>query len=176
MCEAPEPTYVQWGRKECPSGSTRQYWGYVMANHYTQQKSEYICVDEARMAHANSSAANRDGNLLYTTEYQVGSLNSGTYSHDYEATCAVCGADNPTYTRWGHTKCPDSTETLYSGVVAGGHYNHRGSGANSVCLHPEPTYGEHSAGNQDGALLYGTEHVFFSPPALDPPSSPHSQS
>jgi hypothetical protein len=30
--------YTQWGRRTCSNGHKLEYWGLVMANHYTQKK------------------------------------------------------------------------------------------------------------------------------------------
>ena len=78
-----------------------------------------------------------------------------------EASCAQCTALDyvSTYVRWGNRECPDGADKLFTGYAAGAHYNHRGSGANTMCLHPNPTYPPGtSSGNQNGALIYGTEY------------------
>ena len=68
-------------------------------------------------------------------------------------------SEEQSFVRWGHSQCPDGTEKLYTGYAAGAHYNHRGSGANSLCLNPNPTFPPgNSNGNQNGALIYGTEY------------------
>ena len=36
--------YVQWGRKTCPTGYARMYWGHVMVNHYTQKKGSFVPI------------------------------------------------------------------------------------------------------------------------------------
>merc|ERR1711981_168792 len=50
--------YTQWGRTSCSNGHRLEYWGMVMANHYSQRKSQFICVDRERAIHARSSNAN----------------------------------------------------------------------------------------------------------------------
>merc|ERR1712127_539247 len=85
--------YVQWGRKTCSNGHKTEYWGVVMADRYTHKKSEYICVDWERAAHATSNKASKQGGLLYTTEMQTSGAGSGdevNYFHDRELSCAVC--------------------------------------------------------------------------------------
>ena len=61
-------TYVQWGRQECTNGHELEYNGLVMGTHYSQRKSEHVCVDYERMGHARSDAGDQNGGLLYTTE------------------------------------------------------------------------------------------------------------
>merc|ERR1712025_1225382 len=81
--------YVQWGRKTCSGGQKTEYYGVIMASHYGQQKSEFICVDWERAFHKTSNNGSQNGGLLYTTEMEQGSAMS-TYTHDTELSCAVC--------------------------------------------------------------------------------------
>ena len=155
--------YVQWGRKTCTNGHKTEYWGVIMADHYSHQKSQYICVDWERAARQGSSSGNQNGGLLYTTEMEgKGSADEIAYFHDRELSCAVCSAktfNTLTFTRWGAVKCPSGTQQLYEGFVASESYTHKGSGANYLCMHPKPEWPEGmSTGNQNGALLYGVEY------------------
>merc|ERR1712019_264232 len=95
VCEHKRSTgmpYVQWGRKTCSNGHKTEYHGLVMADHYTHQKSEYICVDWERAAHKTSSNADQNGSLLYTTEMEAkgGSADEIVYGQDRELSCALC--------------------------------------------------------------------------------------
>jgi hypothetical protein len=142
MCQRPgaRQSYVQWGRQQCTNGHTTEYNGLVMGTHYSQHKSEHVCVDYARMGHAASSTANHDGGLLYTTEMEGGAIDESAYPHDLEVGCAVCSVppdEGSVYVRWGHRDCPSTSTTLYSGFMSGEHYGHRGGGANTLCLHPQ---------------------------------------
>jgi hypothetical protein len=161
LCAVRGNTHTQWGREICPDGYQFEYKGVVMANHYTQHKNEFVCVDGAREYTTKSSNANHDGNLWYTTEYEHGSLPNNIFKHNHEVSCAQCTSVDrtSTYVRWGAKKCADHATTLYMGYAGGGHYSHKGSGYNAMCLHPNPTYppGTHS-GDQNGALIYGTEY------------------
>ena len=63
------------------------------------------------------------------------------------------------FTHWGSTSCPSGTVKLYEGFVANTHFWIAGSGANYLCMHPEPQKPEgNHGGNQNGALLYGVEY------------------
>ncbi|PVD20297.1 hypothetical protein C0Q70_20794 [Pomacea canaliculata] len=42
------------------------------------------------------------------------------------------------YTRWGSKECASTAATVYSGYVAGSWYSTPGSGANYLCLPPNP--------------------------------------
>lgn len=77
------------GTTNCPSGWTKQYGGYLMANHYTQRKSEYVCVNASPMTTGTNSDCN--GTLWYPTETEMGALVQGSpYFQDREMTCVVC--------------------------------------------------------------------------------------
>jgi hypothetical protein len=160
VCAVQGATYTQWGRNVCPSGQRSEYSGYIMSTHYTQQKSTFVCVDQARMYTKRSLNTNHDGNLWYTTEFEAGSLPGGIFTHHAEAECAQCTMmdHSDDFVRWGHTECPAGATTLYSGFTAGSHYGHSGGGANTICLHPQPTMANQYSGDQNGALLYGTEY------------------
>lgn len=62
------------------------------------------------------------------------------------------------FVRWGHDECPIGSNPLYSGFMAGGDRTHSGSGANYVCLHPDPQEPPwHNDENNGGNLMYGVE-------------------
>eukprot|EP00729_Bicosta_minor_P006823 gene6823-3689_t len=162
MCAVNDPgdVYVQWGRSDsCSSGHTTLYSGLVMANSYNQQSSSFVCVDLERAKHFGSTGSDSNGNLWYTTETKQGSIDESLYPHNREVGCSVCLAPKPTYVRWGSNSCPSGSELLFKGIAAGNAYNHGGSGTNTLCLHTSPQYPKgFSDGDQDGALLYGTEY------------------
>merc|ERR1712000_258151 len=153
--------YTQWGRISCTHGHRREYWGVVMASHYSQKKSRYICVDWDRAYHARSSNANNNGALLYTTEVEQGSSDEAQYGHDREISCAVCspGTGNRVYTQWGKLCCSGGSTKLYQGWVGSHHYGHNGSGSQYLCMNPAPQWPPGMrTNNQNGALIYGTEY------------------
>jgi hypothetical protein len=78
------------GRISCPAGWSLEYNGYLMAEHYTHYRSDWVCVDAA--PEKKGSSANNDGHLFYPTEVECGSLpcQNGGYVQDREVTCAVC--------------------------------------------------------------------------------------
>ncbi|XP_002739169.1 uncharacterized protein LOC100366375 [Saccoglossus kowalevskii] len=77
-------------RNQCPSIEwTREYYGYLMAENFNHQRSEFICVD--RYAEVRPGSVDNDnGALLYNVEARCGSLPCGPYIDGYELTCAVC--------------------------------------------------------------------------------------
>lgn len=62
------------------------------------------------------------------------------------------------YTRWGRDDCPNNTKLVYEGYIANDFYQHGGSGANMLCLTKDPTWGNFSPVNENGALLHATEY------------------
>jgi len=182
--------YVEWGNAESRDNPSTPktcgnpahemiYTGLIMSEKYDHQKGEFICVDleRAYVGEADQSDDNHNGGLLYTTEVEHGSADEYAYPHDREVGCTVCGvpaksvssegvvtvttaSETTVFTVWGKKQCPPSAQLVYEGFMAGGHYNHGGSGANYICLttsNPNPPSG-YSDGNQNGALLYGTEY------------------
>lgn len=70
------------------------------------------------------------------------------------------GVGNVSYTRWGRNACPEDATLIYKGFAASGHYSHAGGISSLHCLIDNPTFASDKVndGNQDGALLYGTEY------------------
>jgi len=80
------------GTNKCPSGWTREYYGYLMTSHYDHaHPSEFVCVDvDAEVL--PGSHRDTDGALLYVVEGNCGhaTLPCKPYIHGYELTCVVC--------------------------------------------------------------------------------------
>ncbi|XP_070566059.1 uncharacterized protein [Ptychodera flava] len=79
-------------RDDCPSGWTREYYGYLMSSASSHTTSEYVCVDKSGGVLAGTSAA-VDEALLYPVESVclAGSgLPCAPYVNGYELSCAVC--------------------------------------------------------------------------------------
>jgi hypothetical protein len=66
--------------------------------------------------------------------------------------------DGTTYTRWGRTICPEEAFLVYDGYAGGGHYTHKGSGSNYLCLPRDPTWGQYIDGFQTADRIYGAEY------------------
>ena len=79
-----------------------------------------------------------------------------------------CPPSVVTYNRWGNSTCPYGADTIYSGVVAGSHYSHKGAAVEPLCLPPNPKYLQYLTGYQGyGGRLYGAEYHIHSPNPLD---------
>ena len=75
----------------CPDGWTKEYSGYLMAEHYTHKgRTTYVCMDNAPEA-ILGGGANKDGVLFYVIEATCGgSLPCPYYVEGWEITCVVC--------------------------------------------------------------------------------------
>ena len=76
-------------KRTCPSGWTLEYRGYLAAEHYSQGRTMFICLDEAPEAVPGSYADN-NGALLYAVEGNCGSLACPPYEDGWELACVVC--------------------------------------------------------------------------------------
>ncbi|XP_076335759.1 uncharacterized protein LOC143238967 isoform X2 [Tachypleus tridentatus] len=75
--------------RECPTGWTLEYNGYLMASHYKQHRSNFVCVDE--MPESKESGENTSGgSYLYPVEGICGAIPCPHYSDGLELTCVVC--------------------------------------------------------------------------------------
>ncbi len=69
-----------------------------------------------------------------------------------------------TYTRWGASKCPKTSDLVYSGIIGGSYYYQRGGGSNYLCLPKERNAVVYSKslkykpGVQRYSPIYGTEY------------------
>ena len=91
VCYVPQRSavYMVPAKYVCPSGWTREYYGYLMANYYDFFRTQYTCVDIELKAIAGS-ALNYDGYLFYPVEGKCGSLPCPPYDDYSELSCAVC--------------------------------------------------------------------------------------
>ena len=77
-------------RNDCPSGWTREYWGYLMTAHYNHHGSkDYICVDQDAQ-YIPGTRENKNGALLYNVQGSCGALPCKPYVQGRELTCSVC--------------------------------------------------------------------------------------
>ena len=81
--------YMLPAKHTCPSGWTREYYGYLMSDHHNDPPSEYICVDNT-LTPVKGSEANVQGMYLHFVEGRCGSLPCPPYDNTKELSCAVC--------------------------------------------------------------------------------------
>ena len=82
--------YMLPAKYTCPSGWTREYFGYLMSERYNHQRSQFSCVDYSLKPVSGSATENHNGFLFYTVEGVCGSLPCPPYNRNKELSCAVC--------------------------------------------------------------------------------------
>ena len=81
--------YMLPAKYTCPTGWTREYFGYLMSERHDHSRSKFSCID-ASFKSAIGSHENKDGFLFHTVEGVCGSLPCPPYERTKELTCAVC--------------------------------------------------------------------------------------
>jgi len=78
------------GLLHCPGDLTTEYSGYIVANDYRNQASEFICLDQAPEVAASGGFASTEG-LLCIAEFGCGALPCpNPFVQWNQASCAVC--------------------------------------------------------------------------------------
>ena len=81
--------YMVPAKYTCPSEWTREYYGYLMAERWNHNPSQFTCIDSTFKS-VVGSAANKDGLLFYPVEGRCGSLPCPPYDETRQLSCAVC--------------------------------------------------------------------------------------
>ena len=81
--------YMIPAKYTCPSGWTREYFGYLMSEQHNHHRSQFSCVDHS-LTPVTGSSHDIGGFLLYPVEGVCGTLPCPPYSRDKELSCAVC--------------------------------------------------------------------------------------
>ena len=81
--------YMLPAKYTCPSGWTREYYGYLMAELHSHHPSQFTCMDNAFKS-VIGTAANHNGMRLSFVEGRCGSLPCPPYDKTRELSCAVC--------------------------------------------------------------------------------------
>ena len=81
--------YMLPAKYTCPTGWTREYYGYLMSARYNHYRSTFSCIDNSFTAAPNSST-DLNGYLFYPVEGVCGSLPCPPYDETSELTCAIC--------------------------------------------------------------------------------------
>ena len=73
----------------CPSGWTREYYGYLMSEHRNNYRSMYECIDKV-MESIPGSQNHIDGGHFYHVEAHCNGVACPPYDNQKELTCVVC--------------------------------------------------------------------------------------
>ena len=78
------------GTTQCPSGWTREYWGYLTSEHHRHGRSEYLCFDNYQESIPGSAGNHASSAEIFTVEVNCEVLPCPPYSSTKELTCVVC--------------------------------------------------------------------------------------
>ena len=83
--------YMVPAKYTCPTGWTREYYGYLMSSHHgsDRHRTQFTCMDDT-FKPVPGTSANTEGLLFYLVEGRCGSLPCPPYDNTNELTCAVC--------------------------------------------------------------------------------------
>ena len=83
--------YMLPAKYTCPTGWTREYYGYLMSERHNHQRSMFSCVDHS-LSPVPNSEPDHNGFLFYPVEGACGSLpcSNTHYDQSKELSCAVC--------------------------------------------------------------------------------------
>ena len=74
----------------CPSGWTREYYGYIMSGLYSNKgRSEYVCIDKDQKSRPGG-ASSHDGALLYHVRATCTGIHCPPYDSGKALTCVMC--------------------------------------------------------------------------------------
>ncbi|CAG2232275.1 unnamed protein product [Mytilus edulis] len=78
------------GRKTCYKDWNVEYKGYLMANHYSQKRTDYACVDVNAEPFDNKSSYEGNSVFFYPIRTRCGSLRCPPYNAEADIYCVVC--------------------------------------------------------------------------------------
>ena len=76
-------------KTSCPSGWTREYYGYLMSEHISNRRTMYECVDKD-MESISDSQDHIDSGHFFHVEAHCNGVACPPYSNYKELTCVVC--------------------------------------------------------------------------------------
>ena len=92
VCRTTRPTTIMMPATiYCPSGWTREYYGYLMsASHSNRGRGSFVCVDKFAQAYPGSRGHTREAHDLFHVEAYCSIIPCPPYNDYKELTCAVC--------------------------------------------------------------------------------------
>jgi len=77
-------------RTDCPSGWTKDYWGFLVTSHHGHQNNkDFVCLDQTPEVRTGGSA-DTNGALFYFVESTCTALPCPKYGDGWEISCVVC--------------------------------------------------------------------------------------
>ena len=91
VCQATRRSVLMIPAKTyCHPGWTNEYTGYLAANMYKHQRTEFVCMDGEAEPIAKPVNTDENGALFYPAVAKCVDLQCPPYIHDGELLCAVC--------------------------------------------------------------------------------------
>ena len=78
------------GTPNCPSGWTREYWGYLVGGKNNYHRAEFVCFHYSLQSVPGSAGDHQSSAEIYTVEVNCDVLPCPPYSSTKELTCVVC--------------------------------------------------------------------------------------
>ena len=152
--------YINWGRRDCPSGDTRVTVGRAVGTWYQHSGSSSapVCLESGgKFLTTNSAAGN--GAFVYRAEIQTSESGDEELKkyHDQDSGCAICRrppARSDAFVHPGSKSCPDGFKLDYWGFLVAERNNHN-KGSFTCLNHEIASFGQ--TGNQNGYLMYPSE-------------------
>ena len=76
-------------KTSCPTAWTREYYGYLMSEHYSHHRTMFVCVDKDQDSVPGSQAATY-GAKFHHTEADCSGMPCPPYNNQKELNCVVC--------------------------------------------------------------------------------------
>ena len=91
VCYVPDKTVVVMipATTECPTGWTREYYGYLMSENIIHTRTEFVCVDRAMETIFNSQNP-IPSSSFYHVEASCPTMPCPPYDNQKELNCVVC--------------------------------------------------------------------------------------
>ena len=91
VCETPRSANIMIpGRRTCPVGWTEEYEGLLVAERYTHQKRDFVCVSLGMETLENGAGRTSGGFWFHTQARCISSMPCPPFSDDEPLSCVVC--------------------------------------------------------------------------------------
>ena len=91
VCRTTRPTTIMIpATTNCPSGWTREYYGYLMAEHKSHPRGSFVCIDKFAQPFAGGRGDTPVAHDLFHVEAYCDVIPCPPYDDQKELTCAVC--------------------------------------------------------------------------------------
>jgi hypothetical protein len=148
----PKPYYMQsfvhWGQRKCPTGTTEWYNGILYGPHHGHGGSGTSeCV---RNNGNNGGKETHTGSLDLLYPLAIDHPHGTNLPRNQIVPCAVCMSDVPCIMARGLNSCPKNYKFRFEGWLQGQHHGHRASN-DRICVNKQF---EGGYGGYDGGWIY----------------------